>query len=219
MDARDRHVIDDVEVGRLNALVKNVMAAMEIADHHEAIRRVNAGEWVVVEWEPRWREEEEVIYLTVTSDGTTGPDWINRFADRKRGVSGYARMILDSPCFVTTSGVTSEIAILKSSLFGKAGPTNYDARAEGDRRNQRAPTPEIACLLRYGFTDYEMGRMGLSRIVVMHEPLMARVNDPRVLLVLETFDRNESLIACPGREEYQWGRDTGFAFEVAPKKS
>ncbi|MEK7650128.1 MAG: hypothetical protein AAB367_04210 [Patescibacteria group bacterium] len=39
--------ISDVLPGRLNALVKNLMAQMGITDPNEAVRRVNAGEWVV----------------------------------------------------------------------------------------------------------------------------------------------------------------------------
>ena len=39
--------IADVPPGRLNALVKNIMAQMGIDDPGEAVRRVNSGEWVV----------------------------------------------------------------------------------------------------------------------------------------------------------------------------
>ena len=39
--------IAEVMPGRLNALVKNLMRQMGIEDPNEAVRRVNAGEWVV----------------------------------------------------------------------------------------------------------------------------------------------------------------------------
>ena len=40
--------IAEVFPGRLNALVKNLMSQMAISDPNEAVRRVNAGEWVVI---------------------------------------------------------------------------------------------------------------------------------------------------------------------------
>lgn len=43
--------IAGIETGKLNALVKNHMAQMGIDDPAEAVRRVNAGEWVVKERE------------------------------------------------------------------------------------------------------------------------------------------------------------------------
>lgn len=39
--------IQDVLPGKLNALVKNIMSQMAIDDPNEAVRRINAGEWVV----------------------------------------------------------------------------------------------------------------------------------------------------------------------------
>ncbi len=51
--------IKDVPVGQLNALVKNLMAQMDINDPVEVIRRINAGEWLVAKVElpefPIWK--------------------------------------------------------------------------------------------------------------------------------------------------------------------
>ncbi|PIT98507.1 MAG: hypothetical protein COT71_00465 [Candidatus Andersenbacteria bacterium CG10_big_fil_rev_8_21_14_0_10_54_11] len=65
-------VTAEVLPGKTNALVKNLMRPMEIDDPNEAVRRVNSGEWIVVQREPRWREEDRIIYFTVTSGGTIG---------------------------------------------------------------------------------------------------------------------------------------------------
>ena len=44
---KNEFAIAEVMSGQLNALVKNLMAQMAIDDASEAVRRVNAGEWVV----------------------------------------------------------------------------------------------------------------------------------------------------------------------------
>lgn len=44
--------ISTIPTGKLNALVKNLMVQMEIRDPVEAVRRVNAGAWVVKEFAP-----------------------------------------------------------------------------------------------------------------------------------------------------------------------
>src|SRR3989344_3005062 len=64
-----------------------------------------------------WREENGVIYFSVTSDGTTGGQWIARLEKRGYRLSDYAKRMLRSPDFKPTKGVTTEIAVLKGMLF------------------------------------------------------------------------------------------------------
>ena len=47
MSTTNDFAISDITVGRLNALVKNIMFQMNINDPEEAVRRVNSGEWIV----------------------------------------------------------------------------------------------------------------------------------------------------------------------------
>ncbi|MBN2093950.1 MAG: hypothetical protein JW740_01055 [Candidatus Zambryskibacteria bacterium] len=44
---KSEFAISEVLPGKLNAMVKNIMGQMKIDDPNEAVRRVNAGEWVV----------------------------------------------------------------------------------------------------------------------------------------------------------------------------
>lgn len=64
-----------------------------------------------------WREEDNVIYFSVTCDGTTGEDWIKRLEGKGFHVGDYAKQVLRSPDFKPTSGVTTEVAVLKGVLF------------------------------------------------------------------------------------------------------
>lgn len=48
----------------------------------EGARRFLKGELIVNEAPHFWREEDGVFYFSVTSDGTTGPEWIERFKSK-----------------------------------------------------------------------------------------------------------------------------------------
>ncbi|MEX1120240.1 MAG: hypothetical protein WEB94_00595 [Candidatus Paceibacterota bacterium] len=118
-----------------------------------------------------WREEDDVIYFSVTSDGTTGEDWIKRLKGNGFRVGDYAKQVLRSPDFKPTSGVTTEVAVLKGMLFEDNVRITKKIRAEADKRKLGKPEPELACLIRLKFTDKEIEAMGLIWIFAMHEPI------------------------------------------------
>lgn len=118
-----------------------------------------------------WREQDGVIYMQVTSDGTTGPQWIKRLLDKGYRLSQYAKDKLESPGFKPTCSVTYEIAVLKGTLFEDGDRTVKKIGADASKRNWQKPGAEVACLIREKFSDEEIRQMGLVRIIVMHEPI------------------------------------------------
>ena len=210
--------IASVEVGKLNALVKNVMRQMRSDDPNEAIRRVNSGEWMVVlvpeQAQHCWHEQDEVIYFSVTSDGTTGSQWIERLESKSFRIGDYAKSVLLSPDFKPTCEVTTEIAILKGMLFTDNDRVTKKIRAEADKRKLTKPNAEIACLIREKFSDEEIEAMDLWWIVAMHEPIKDSVGDPD-LLSTSRYDDGRWLHAYYGKPDYRWGRNNGFAFAVS----
>ncbi len=162
----------------------------------------------------RWHEEGGVIYFWVTSDGTTGKAWITRLKSRGLRVGDYAKQVLRSPDFKPTSGVTTEVAVLKGMLFEDNDRTTKKIRAEADRRKLSKPNAELACLIREKFTDKEIEAMGLWYIVAMHEPINDSVGDPR-LLCADRVGGGRWLNACSGRPGGGRLRDRGFAFAVS----
>ena len=115
-----------------------------------------------------WREQDGVIYFSVTSDGASGEAWIGRLAGN---VGDNAKRILRSDAFRPTCGVTTEIAVLKGMLFTDADRITKKIRADADKRKFGKPNAEIACLIREKFTDEEIKAMGLAWIITMHEPV------------------------------------------------
>lgn len=206
--------IAEVTTGRLNALVKNLMCQMGISNPNEAVRLINSGEWVVSKQIRQWREENGVIYFSVTSDGTTGPQWKEHLANKGVPLSKWAKDVLNSPDFIPTNGVKYEIAVFKGVLFEDDDRTTKKIRAEADRRDLTKPNAEVACLILEMFTKEEIEVMGLWWLVVMHDPINDSDGDPRILSVSRLGD-GCSLGAGGGGPVCEWDRGDGFVFVVS----
>jgi hypothetical protein len=185
------------------------------------VQRFLRGELSVSEPIRSWREEDGVIYFSVTSDGTTGEDWINRLEGNGFRVGDYAKQVLRSPDFKPTNGVTTEVAVLKGMLFEDNDRITKKIRAEADKRKLSKPNAELACLIRGKFTDKEIEAMGLWYIVAMHEPINDSDGGPG-LLSADRGDVGRWLNAYRGRPGLRWYRDGGLAFavpQVSPQNS
>ena len=190
--------------GQLNAIVK------KLGGPDMALRFLR-DELPVSEPTRSWREEDGVIYFSVTSDGTTGEDWIKRLSDNGFHVDNYSKQVLRSPDFKPTNGVTTEVAVLKYMLFKGNSRTPNKIRAEADKRKLSKPNVELACLIRGKFTDEEIDAMGLWYIVTMHEPINDSDGD-QVLLCARCG--NGRYFGSSGSVR-RWGYGSGFAFAVS----
>lgn len=193
--------------GQLNAIVKKLGG-------HEAALKFLRGELTVSEPTCSWWEQDGVIYLSVTSEGTTGPEWIARLEKKGFCLSDYAKSVLYSKDFQPTGGVTYEIAILKGMLFEDSSRITKKIRLYAETKKLTKPNAEVACLIRENFSDGEIEAMGLYWIVAMHEPIKDSGGDPRLLYA----DRDDSgswlstIYDYPGIE---WHRSNGFAFVLS----
>lgn len=161
-----------------------------------------------------WCEEDGIIRFSVTSDGTIGREWVWRLAGKGFRVGGFARQVLNSSDFRSTSGVTTEVAVLKGLLFDGPSRITKKIRLDAERRKLSNPNAEIACLIRERFTDAEIEAMGLQYIVVMHEPIADLRGDPR-LLDARACEDGQRLGVCRGGQKRAWDHRNGFAFAVS----
>ncbi len=160
-----------------------------------------------------WREEDGVIYFSVTSDGTTGEGWIRRLENNGFLVGGHAKQSLCSPKFKPTNGVTTEVGVICGSIFEDDDRIARTIRGEAANRKFRRPKAELSCLIREKFTDEEIEAMGLSYINVMHEPIK---NLEGILTLLQvSCQGNGELMAGSGSPDFKWIRGGGFAFAVS----
>lgn len=171
------------------------------------------GEGVVSQPAHLWSEKDGVITFLVTSDGTTGEEWIERLERKGLRVSDYAKSVLRSKKFQPTSGVTTLIAVFKGSLFTDDDRITQKIRAEAKKRDFTTPNVEVACLIREMFSDAEIEAMGLWWIVTMHEPIKDSVGGS-LLLSADRRDGGRWLGAYDDRPDPGWSQHDGFAFVV-----
>ncbi len=198
-------------LGQFNAAVKLLQKQ---SGHEDAFERFLRGELTVSEPVRRWREENGVIYFSVTSDGTTGEEWIARLIGRGFRVGDYAKSVLRSADFKPTSRVTTEVAVLKGSLFTDSERITKKVRKEAERRKFGKPNAEVACLIREMFTDKELEAMGLVWIVVMHEPINDSDGDPTLLYAVRRGD-GSWLDTYWVNPDNKWFLGNGFAFSLS----
>lgn len=216
MSTNSEFAIAEVMPGKLNALVKNIMKQTGTTNPDEAVRLVNSGEWIVIKQMRKWYGQDGIIYLSVTSDGTTGPQWIERLEDKHFRVSDYAKQVLRSSDFKPTSGTTTKMAILKGTRFKENDRIKKTIYAEAQMRKLRKPNAEVACLIRDNFSDDEIEEMGLECIVTMHEPIEDFDNDPSLLGVCR-LESGRWFATYSGNPGVRWNRGTGFAYEMSPE--
>jgi len=203
--------IANVLPGKLNALVKNVMLQTGETDPSEAVRLVNSGEWVLSKSTRTWNREKDVIRFSLTSDGTTGKDWIPRLEGKGFRVGEYTRHVLLSKDFVVTTGVVTEVAVLICPKLSGTDRNIYNVLDNATRQMLIKPNAELACLMREKFTDNDIKAMGISYIVVMHEPINDVSGDP-TFLALNCYGSGNWLAGSESRPGNVWDHHGGFAF-------
>jgi len=161
-----------------------------------------------------WREQDGIIYFSVTSNGMIGSQWIEHFEKKGIQLSKWAKDVLLSPDFKPTSGVITEVAVLKGMLFEDSDRVTSKIRAEADKRKLAKPEAEIGCLIRDMFTDEEIEAMGLGWIVAFHEPIEDSDGDPDLLSAYRLGDGPWLRAYCDGPDS-GWSRVVGFAFAVS----
>lgn len=197
----------ELNLGQVEAIV-NKLGGMD------GVQRFLRGEVTISGPERAWREQDGVIYFSVTSDGTTGEGWIKRLKGKNFRLSDYAKQLLRSDDFKPTDGVTYEIVVLKGMLFEDNDRITKKIRAEVERRGFTTPNAEVACLIREKFIDEELEAMGLWWIVTMHEPIKDSGGGPGLLGADRVADGGWLGADC-GNPDGGWRREGGFAFVVS----
>lgn len=209
-----------VSASQLKELFSQIAGGALDGDHIQAV--IEHRDPFVERTTRKWREEKGVIYFSVTSDGTTGEEWITRLEKKGFRVGDEAKRILLSPDFSPTEYVMTEVAVFKRrSLFGEKcnWVTTDDLHTEADNRNLGKPNTEVACLIREKFTDKEIGAMDLTDVVIMHEPVNGPDGVQWQLVVLDPFMYPRLFEACSVTPSYEWHGDrVGFAFAKSQEK-
>lgn len=211
---KSEFLISGIETGKLNAMVKNIMTQTGITEPEEAVRMMNSGELQISVIKSKWTEKDSVIRFSVTSDGTTGEEWIARLESKGFRVRDYVKRVLHSKDFKPTNGIIYEIAVLKGELFSDNDRVTKTIRKEAKNRKLSTPNAEVACLIREKFSDKELEAMGLYWIVAMHEPIKDSNGGP-LLLYAFRIDNGSWLSTYYDLPDSEWSLGYGFAFVVS----
>ena len=164
----------------------------------------NAVKWIVSLFvAPRWREKEGVIYFYVTSDGTTGSEWVKRL--RKKGIS-VEEDAFHSFDFKPTSGETTKVAVLRGAMFGGEVVGTQEIYATAKHLELIELNAEVACLILEKFTHGVIEKMGLEFLTVMHKPIDVNGGYPVLLFMSDSVLTSDYAY----QEAYDCGN--GFAF-------
>lgn len=157
----------------------------------------------------RVNEMNNIVFITVISDGTTSQQWIKRLEAK-----GYtvAKQVLRLPEFKPTSGVTYRVAIFKGSMFSNAERVTSKIRAKVAGMGFGIPNVEVAWLIRDTLSNDDIATMGLYDVIVMHEPIAHSS-----LLGACRRDDGSDLCAYYGFSSLNWRDGHGFAF-LAPQQ-
>lgn len=175
--------MEDVSVSNLT--LRQLNAVVDKLGGDDAALLFLCGDVKVVNLR-QWKEHAGVINFSITSEGTSGLEWIERLKRGGSMVTKKAEEVLFLNNFKPSNGVTFEITVLKGALYETseshlkaAGPFQGIRLIDGTYRDNRRilsdaswrklkmPTAEIACLIREKFSDSEMNKMGIGEFVVM----------------------------------------------------
>lgn len=203
----------NLELGTIEAVLNKLGG-------EEGVKRFLRGELVVSNPTLEWREQDGVIYVSVTSDGTTGEGWIDRLERKGFQVSDGIKNILRSWNFEPTKGITYPIVILKSVLFNFQERSTKEICAESARRRFKMPyikNIEVACLIREAVTVEQVEAMKLPWITCFMQVEPIRDSDGDLICVCVYKDRNKDhyrlrLDRHPSKLDDTWDDEGGFAF-------
>lgn len=166
-------------------------------------------------WNKRWIEKDGVITFTLPpTDGTTGEQWITRTEEKGNHVGDYAKQLLRSKDFKPTTGKVYQVQVLKGELFSNDNRSTKNIRAKAKKHKLITPNAEMACLIRENFSGEELEEMGLTWLVIMHEPI--KYFDCRLgLLGVRRSTDGQWFHGYCDSPSGRWDRGSGFAFAAA----
>ena len=156
---------------------------------------------------------DHFTFTLLATDGITGTQWIPRFESKGFPINNYANSVLRSPDFKPTTGIITEVAVLKGMLLAEKVRITKNIRNIANDRKWITPNPEIACLIREMFTNEEIIAMGLTGIIAMHEPIKDSDGDSSLLCV--SCDDGRQWLGAYYNGLRKWDHGFGFAFAVS----
>lgn len=192
--------------GQTNALVKNLMGQMGVSDPVEAIRRINAGEWVVTQVKlPAFSTWKTVTVGNLGNAETAR----KRLEDVGIKISRWGGDILDRTTFEYTEATLDLVRLSVKELGLKDGATTAEIYAAAERHGLSLCPAEVAPQLWLQYPD--LLSRGEWSLVAMEA--IVDSDGARIVFYLEHDDDGRWLFANFGHPGYRWfGNDRRWVF-------
>lgn len=206
-------------INNLDSVIEEIMNQAGIENKNELLRLVMERKIKFSLPEPPkiYREENGIIFYSVISDGTSGPEWYDRLENKGVKIYKYAKEVLFSPEFEPTSGYVTEIAVLRGTSFlGRKWRIRKwninNAKKIAAKLNLFELRAEDACLTRERITDGILNNLGLYWINPLHKPINGLTIYP------SRYGSGNALVTHDSNPHYPYHPNTGFAFGVSRRK-
>lgn len=218
-----RNNISGIKVSELNGLVANIMEKIATHNPMEVVQLINSGNFNIVGLPPKLKEEKDVIYCSVVSSGITGEEWLEIFEEKDVKMENFVEYLIGLDYFGkhVTSGITTNLVLLKGSLFRDDERILKNIRIEAKRRGLVAPSIEVGPLFREKISSADLRAFNLYSTVIMHEPIREKEisGDGKGLLLFEAFnpypDGPGELVICDELDSNiasGWSVESSFVF-------
>lgn len=216
MSDKTLFVTANVYPGKLNSLVKNLMLQTGVDDPNEAVRLINSGEYITVKRVDDWREEDGVIYFTLTSSGKTRDQFIEILNTKER-IAGECTNPVFSKDFTPTN-CTYEIAIIKGTphkddSFAWESCHYEDVNKRAQNLQFFDANIEIMYLYMEKYSAYSQSLMNLMRVHVMSKfPKTSKL--PQERITTSNMPGERYLESIVPEKMHNFDRRDGFLYVV-----
>lgn len=152
-------------------------------------------------------------FFLVTSDGRKPGEISEYVAEQGFHVGNFADSMIHHSSFFTTSGNTYLIGIRFGDEFTESERTNENIRKKAGYRGWLTPPAETGYLSRVKISDEILKKMGIGRLIMMHDPIPDSEEIPS-LFALTSTGAGKWLGARCGRPGAGWKSTDGFGFLV-----
>lgn len=160
----------------------------------ERVEKFLRGELILsdqkqTEFDGKMYKKNSTTYLSFTSDGTSGKDWIKRLKSKGVKIDSVARGVLLSKDFNFTKGINYNIPIPTLSDIGSK--TEEDFKTYAKKHKFSVPNAETACLTCETLLNIGLDKVDFFCIITFHNPIISENQFPFNFLLTIINTKNE----------------------------
>ncbi|NCU28048.1 MAG: hypothetical protein EOM85_00005 [Candidatus Moranbacteria bacterium] len=202
--------IAELTIGKLNSLVKKIMAQTGTDDPIEAVRLINSGEWFLTKSTWNRNKTDNSVELSIVSNGLTGSESIKQLLDigytfydesgeQQPWQSILAKEFILAENFEENKNKVYNLVI----LFFNKNVWLPDVKRIASEKGLKEANPEIVTLLPKVISEKDFRSWNVNHLVVLNESFLIGGN--QMYLVLTNNDLKAD-------SDYGFNKGCGFVY-------